>query len=225
VENWFSALTFYALRNPRYQRAEVCWSESVARWKQEKLDRYPTFEEWKRAAAQCDDGAHLLPEVREVRASRKLVAPDRLAEAVSRYIDWEAFAYWARSAMELTSRLPTPVAHELELRCLGFLRSYRDVSESGSRMPDPWARLMGWINDQFFADAKAEGWFDAILIEARIHPRAIRTMEYADHCDELWGSCFPEPYPSFDEWRRSADSYVEAPAHLEDGTDSDRSSQ
>ena len=40
---------------------------------------------------------------------------------------------------------------------------------------------MLWIGDHFFQDAKTEGWFDAILIQVRNHPRAIRTMEFADH--------------------------------------------
>ena len=30
-EGWFSAITYYAIRDPRYQRAEVCWSECVSR--------------------------------------------------------------------------------------------------------------------------------------------------------------------------------------------------
>ena len=46
-EGWFSAITFYAIREPRYQRAEVCWSECVERWKKAKPVRYPSFEEWK----------------------------------------------------------------------------------------------------------------------------------------------------------------------------------
>lgn len=28
-EGWFSAITYYAVREPRHQRAEVCWSECV----------------------------------------------------------------------------------------------------------------------------------------------------------------------------------------------------
>jgi hypothetical protein len=43
-EGWFSAITFYAIREPRYQRAEVCWSECVERWKKAKPVRYPSFE-------------------------------------------------------------------------------------------------------------------------------------------------------------------------------------
>jgi hypothetical protein len=34
-------------------------------------------------------------------------------------------------------------------------------------------------------------------------------MEYADHCEEVWGSRLPDPYPSFEEWRSNADSYIE----------------
>ncbi len=72
-----------------------------------------------------------------------------------------------------------------------------------------WQRLMRWIADHFFQDAKTEGWFDAILVQVRSHPRAIRTMEYADHCDEVWSSAIPQPYPSFEDWRREADSFVD----------------
>jgi hypothetical protein len=71
---------------------------------------------------------------------------------------------------------------------------------------------MCWISDNFFQYAKAEEWFDAILIQVQNHPRAIRTMEYADHCDEIWGAPLPNPYPAFEAWRRDADAYVELAA-------------
>ena len=209
-EGWLNAIAFYAIREPRYQRAEVCWSECVERWKNAEPIQYPSFDEWKDAAADCDDTARLLPVVKKPRASAKLVAPDRLAEAVSRWIDWEALAYWARPALELRSGLPTEIASELERRCPGFLATNSDtrLHDSANESQD-WHSLMAWIADHDFQDAKAEGWFDAILVRARIHPRAIRTMEYADHCDEVWSSAMPEPYPSFEDWRREADSFVD----------------
>ena len=122
-EGWFNAITYYAIRDPRYQRAEVCWSECVEKWKKTKPIQYPSFEEWKGMAAQCDETAHLTargtpgPGIRKVGAH--LIA---FAEAVARYIDWEAFAYWARPALERESRLPTEVASVLECRCPGFLK-------------------------------------------------------------------------------------------------------
>ena len=209
-EGWFNAIAFYAIRDPRYQRAEVCWSECVERWKKAKPINYQSFDDWKDAAAHCDETAHLLPEVRKARTSAKLVTPDRLAEAVSHWIDWEAFAYWARRALELKSGVTKEVARELGSRCPGFLEANSSVREQGSleRSPD-WHSLMSWIAGHYFKDAKAEGWFDAILVQARSHPRAIRTMEYADHCDEVWSSAIPEPYPSFEDWRRAADAYVD----------------
>jgi hypothetical protein len=68
---------------------------------------------------------------------------------------------------------------------------------------------MCWIADHFSEHAKAEGWFDAILFQVQSHLRAIHTLEYADHCDEVWGAHLPTPYPSFEDWRREADLYVE----------------
>ena len=72
-------------------------------------------------AAQCDETAHLTARERKARASAKLVHPDRLTEAVTRYIDCEALAYWARPALERGSEPPAEVARELERRCPGYL--------------------------------------------------------------------------------------------------------
>lgn len=213
-EGWFSAIAFYAVRDPRYQRAEVCWSSCVEKWKKNKPFGYPTFEEWKGMASQCDDTARLVARERRARAASKLAAPGRLAEAVSQYIDWEAFAYWARPALESASPLPAEVARELTSRCPGFpgpIGSTRG-HESEATLQGNWHRLECWIADHFFQNARAEGWFDAVLVQARSHPRAIRTMEYADHCDEVWGARPPTPYPSFEDWRRDADAYVELAA-------------
>ena len=209
-EGWFNAITYYAIRDPRYQRAEVCWSEYVERWKKTRPLRYPSFEEWKCMAAECDETARLVASEREARSSSKLVDPDRLSDAVSRYIDWEALAYWAQPALERCPQLPTEVVRELERRCPGFLELNARQKDSRA-VSQVWQRLMLWIADHFFQDAKAEGWFNAILAQARSHPRMIRTMEYADHCDEHWSSKMPEPYPAFENWRREADSYVEVP--------------
>lgn len=164
-------------------------------------------------AANCDSTAHLLRYERKLSSSSKRVNPDHLADAVSRYIDWEAFAYWARPALERTSDLPAEVIRELRNRSSGCLeeaisgpdREFKSRSQS-------WDRLMSWIADHFFEDAQKGGWFDAVLIQVRNHPREIRTMEYAGHCDEIWQSQVPNPYPSFEEWRRNADAYVETSA-------------
>ena len=71
-------------------------------------------------AAQCDETAHLTARERKARASAKLVQPDRLTEAATRYMDCEALAYWARQALERGSEPPPEVVRELERRCPAF---------------------------------------------------------------------------------------------------------
>jgi len=205
---WLSAVTFYAVREPRYQRAATCWSESVKTWRTTKPARYPSLDEWRLNAATCDESAHLLPEIRTQRECFKLVDSARLTDAVSRYIDWEAFAYWARPAVE-GEFVADEVAGELNARCPGFLELNARERTRDGELPEDWQRLMFWIRDHFFQEAKTEGWYDAIVISASIHPRAIRTMEYADHCDGLWNGNLPIPYPPFEVWRGDADRYVD----------------
>ena len=208
-EGWLDAVQFYAIRDPRSQRAEVYWSECVKKWRKAKPRKYPSLKQWLSDAVACDPFAHLTPGARQARASYKLVEPKRLSKAVARYIDWEAFAYWARPLLEAVLPLPRKVAEEVTRRCPGFLE-FNEKARKGDRadFPQDWHRLMLWITDHFFQDAKTEGWLDAILLSVRSHPRAIRTMEYWDHCDETWASNLPDPYPSFHSWRQRADSYV-----------------
>ena len=128
-EGSFFATTYYAVRDPRYQRAEVCWSECTEKWKKAKPVHYPSFEEWKGMAARCDETAHLTARERKARASAKLVHPDRLTEAATRYMDCEALAYWARQALERGSEPPAEVVREMERRCPGYLDTGRKIQD------------------------------------------------------------------------------------------------
>src|SRR5260370_22278078 len=104
------------------------------------------------------------------------------------------------------------VAAELRCRCPGFVEAFAHEKKLSFRSrAHSWDRLMTWIAGHFFRDAQNEGWFDVILTQARNHPRAIRTMEYADDCDEAGRLHAPKSYLSFQEWRKQADSYL-APA-------------
>jgi hypothetical protein len=206
---WLLAVTFYAVRESRYQKASVCWSESVEKWRKARPIQYPSFEQWRREAAQCDETARLSPRVRKDRACFRLVDAERLAQAVARFIEWEAFAYWVRLPLEKGDCFPIELTRELNSRCPGFVEFNNQERSADRHIPQDWDRLMSWVGDHFFQEAQREGWYDAILISARHHPRAIRTTEYCDHCEEIWESDLPTPYPTFEAWRGDADRYVD----------------
>jgi hypothetical protein len=114
-----------------------------------------------------------------------------------------------RLPIEAGPCLPIELARELNSRCPGFVEFNNKERLADRRIPQDWHRLMLWIGDQFFQEAKREGWYDAILVSTRNHPRSIRTMEYCDHCEQVWESELPTPYPSFEAWRRDGDRYVD----------------
>jgi hypothetical protein len=208
-EDWLDAVQFYAIRDRRTKQAEAYWSECVKKWRKIKPRKYPSLRRWLRDAARCDPYLRLTPGARKARVFDRLVEPRRLGKAVARYMDWEAFASWTRLALEAAPPLPHQVRSELARRCRGFLEFNAKARQADrADMPRDWHRLMLWITDHFFQDAKTEGWMDVILLSVRSHPRAIRTMEYWDYCDATWASSLPDPYPSFRSWRKRADSYV-----------------
>ena len=131
---WFLATSFYAVRESRYQKASAYWLQSVENWRNARPTEYPSFEQWLGDAARCDDSTRLLPSVRKQRECFKFVSPDRLAQAVSRYIDWEAFAYWARSRL-LKPTLPFPLRFRVRSIC-DVPASWNSITNNGRQIAE-----------------------------------------------------------------------------------------
>jgi hypothetical protein len=211
-EGWFDAVEFFAVRHPRYQRAQACWLRCIRDWQAAKPASYPSLEEWRHLAASCEPEDVLSPETQQAWGAFRRVAPARLDSAVRDYLDWQAFAYWVRTALENISHdLPLIVRRALEDRCPGFLSR----SESGrpaapsDRYPGSWERLVGWAHDHLFADAQKENWLDAILFYVNLHPRGIRIVDYWLAWDKHWSPKSAGDYPPFEQWLQEADTYVE----------------
>jgi hypothetical protein len=209
-DGWLEAITFYAARDLRSQRAIAYWRECRSLWRRKRPHSYPPFEEWRHAAGDCDCASILRPEISTIVQSSKRVSTERFAAEVERYIDWEAFAHWARSPLVEGGELPPEVEQELQARCPGFLdRDKEQRRNDPPGKPQSWVRLLAWGEGQFFSDAKKGGWFDAVLFYAADNPRKVRTSEYWAHWDSEWSRDPKASYPSFVKWRKDADDYVE----------------
>jgi hypothetical protein len=209
-DGWLEAITFYAARDLRSQRAMAYWRECRALWRRKRPHSYPPFEEWRHAAGDCDCASILRPEISTIVQSSKRASTERFAAEVERYIDWEAFAHWARSPLVEGGELPPEVEQELQTRCPGFLDRDKELRRNDRPgKAQSWVRLLAWGEAHFFSDAKKGGWFDAVLFYAADHPRKVRTSEYWAHRDNQWSRDPKSSYPSFDKWRKDADDYVD----------------
>ena len=217
-KGWLRAVTFYAVRDPEYVRDCAYWQNCEAQWKRQRPSAYPSFEEWRRASEQCADEIldvfEMAEDKRQIIKASRSVGPERLSVAVAQYMEWEAFTYWLRSLLESDTKFPNAVAKELQRRCPGFLE--RDEVLRNTLSPEDytkrWKALLEWGEDRFFANIQKEGWFDAVVYEARAHPRSVRTVDYwVFYWDEHWSSGPVEAYPSFQEWRRAADDFIVEP--------------
>jgi hypothetical protein len=212
-----NAVGYYAARDLACLRDDAYWEYCERQWKRSKPSVYPSFPEWQKASEHCDDHVIDAFEIREterelIKASLR-ISPRVLRKTVDRYVEWQVFAYWARTALESGHPLPGPVEREMRQRCPGFLdldmAAYDRRSEEEPH--ERFNELMRWIEDHEFARAKEQGWFDALAYQARLHPRRARVLEYWHHWESNRSNRPRSPYPSFEQWLAAADAYTFEP--------------
>ena len=176
-EGSFFAITYYAIRDPRYQRAEVCWSECTEKWKKAKPIQYPSFEEWKGMAAQCDETAHLLPRERRQEHRRSwciLIASPRLF-SIYRLGGVCVLGSTGAGARIRTSRRGCKRAW-MSLPRVPERSSKRHATTIRQAESQDWQRLMLWIADHYLPGRAKRG-----LVRCHPRPGAEPSAGDSDH--------------------------------------------
>jgi hypothetical protein len=213
-EGWMNAMGYYAARSLASLRNHAYWEYCEREWKRSKPDPYPSFREWLKASEHCSDRVlnecEMPEEKRRLVKLSRLVSPGTLRNAVERYVDWEVFAFWTRTALEAGSPLPASVEREVKRRCPGFLEADA-VARAANRTEEPhcrFSRLMKWIEDHESAEAQKRGWFDVLRYQAHLHARHARVIDYWHNWEAGWTKRRAKRYPLFGEWQRRADGYT-----------------
>ena len=142
-------------------------------------------------------------------AQLKNVDPERLAQAITDYIEWRTFAYWVRLVVETEGRVSAEMKTLLEQRCPGFLRCAEDYRRAHPKEREfLWLRLISWVDDNIFGFAKAEGWPHALGYFAARDPRLDRVRAYWLLCDEDRKRNCRGRLTDLAEWRRAALAHV-----------------
>ena len=136
---------------------------------------------------------------------RGLVAPDRLAQAITEFIEWRAFSYWLRLTVETQGFVSDLMAAILQERCRGFLDYATAYASEHPREPAfLWLRFLEWTDEKLFHVSIAEGWRHALGYYATRDPRMDQLRAYWKHCRRAWKPQPPELFPSFEAWREAA---------------------
>jgi len=209
-----NAVGYYAARNLASLRNHAYWEYCERQWKHSKPAGYPSFREWRKASECCSDlvldQCEMCEEKRRLIDLSRRVRPRTLCNAVERYLEWEVFSYWARTALEAGSRLPSTVEREVKQRCPGFLEANAAPRAACPEEEPHWrfSRMIKWIEDHEFTDTKKQSWFDVLLYQARLHPRHARVVDYWHDWEADWTKHSSARYPPFKRWRDSADRYT-----------------
>ena len=209
-----NAVGYYAARDLASLRNHAYWECCEREWKRSEPNPFPSFRDWLKAAEHCSDRVlnecEMPEEKRRLIKLGRLVSPGMLRKAVERYVDWEVFAYWARTALETSFPLPASVEREVKRRCPGFSEA-DTVAHAANPMEEPhcrFTRLIKWIEDHEFAEVQKRGWFDVLRYQARLHARHARVIDYWHDREASWTKHRAKRNPSFSGWQRCADRYT-----------------
>jgi len=207
-EGWMDAVAHYSVSDVRYLRTLAYCRHCEIEWKRNRPRTFPTFRQWRRAAFNSCQVPRLRPRLLQILRTTGRINAERVTDTVERYVDWQEFAFWAVTGLERMPAIPPSVQEQLRQRCPGFLESAVPLHRRDSRDErSSLARLLNWITTHFFRDAKREGWLGAVDYYARRHPHWIRMMQYFSSWKHEWDNT--KTYPSFEEWCRAVDDYVE----------------
>lgn len=213
-EGWMNAVGYCAARSLASLRNHAYWEYCERLWKRSKPAAYPAFRDWLRASERsCDralDECEMPEEKRRLLKLSQRVGPRTLRQAVEHYIEWEVFAYWTRTALEAGSRLPASVVREVKQRCPGFFEAdgLARAANPGEEPHCRFSRMIQWIKDHEFADARKRGWLEVLLYQAHLHPRHARVIDYWHDWEAGWAKHPSSEYPFFKKWRDAADRYT-----------------
>ncbi len=136
---------------------------------------------------------------------RELVAPGRLAQTITEFVEWRAFSYWLRLVVETTGFVSDSMKAILQERCPGFLEyAAAYAKEHPGESEFFWLRFLEWTDERLFHVPMAEGWRHALGYYATRDPRMDRLRAYWKQCRRAWKLQPPESFPSFEAWRESA---------------------
>ena len=202
-EGWMRGVSFFAVRDLAYARNWAYWGYCERHWSVRRPASYPSLEEWKSAADNCPDevldSSGLREERKELVKAARRGGRERLERAVATYLDIEAFAYWLRPILDAHLPLPGGVRDEIKNRYPAL-----EVCDEWN-----WDQLWDCLKNSHFQEAQAERWFDAVVYTAELHPRRMKVIDYFSlHWKGHWPRSNLALYPSFELWRREAESYT-----------------
>lgn len=141
----------------------------------------------------------------QAEAELKNVGAERLAAALTDFIEWRAFSYWLRLCVESAGSVSDSVAAVLRERCPGFLEYAAEYAKAHPGEPEfLWLRFLGWADETLFAGPIAENWRHALGYYATRDPRMDQVRAYWMRCRQAWKAQPPAPLPRFESWRATA---------------------
>ena len=202
---WLDALRYFSAMSPHSMKAWSCWEQVDADWRLSPPHQLPALPEWKRMVAAVtrlsnaeSPAQHALDVMQDLRKSEW----DTL---LTNFIHLNAFCQWVELMLDAQKTVSHLLSRELLNRHPGF-----SLARCGMAPKEAARCLRTWVLKQQFHVAKTARVLAALRFWLRYDPEYAAVRNYASLCRTAWLDTPQKLFPTFDEWKKAADSYSEA---------------
>ena len=202
---WLDALRYFSAMSPHSMKAWSCWEQVDAEWRSSPPHQLPTLPEWKRMVVAVTRLSNAGSAAQHALAVMQNFRKSDWDTLLTNFIHLNAFCQWVELMLEAQRTVSEVLSRELLNRHPGFsLDRYGMAPKEAARC------LRSWALKQEFPSAKAARVLAALRFWLRHHPEHAAVRNYAAFCRAAWLDTPQKSFPTFDEWKKAADSYSEA---------------
>ena len=202
-ERWLNAIRYFSSKSLLSMKAWSYWEEIQRRWRSEKPEALPSYQQWMNATAAVSRLSNPESDAQKVLDSVRRIPEPRWQQMFDAFVELTTLCLWMEILLEAGQAGAELVGRELTIRYPLFPTfSIHDPAPAISG-------LMEWVIDCESPFAKAQPPLLALDYHLKSHPAYYARRRYAARCRDLWGDGHFDHLPSFEEWRDAADGFFE----------------
>ena len=196
VQGWLDSVHYFASMSLPYMKTWAHWEQVNEEWRRNTPAAWPAFGQWQLDVAAVTRLPNPESAAQQVLDAVRSIPPAKWDRIRFTFFDLIGFSLWMELIMDLEGPRSKIVVDEIGGRYDGFRFSCPDLPSS-----DAVRELNVWAVEHAIG-TKDQKLLAALSWHVQHHPAYYAMRNYAVHCHDVWPDDYPNPLPSFDEWRR-----------------------
>jgi hypothetical protein len=201
---WLDAVRYFSSMSLRSMQAWSHWENVDKEWRGIAPVQFPSYPQWRSEVAAVARLANPDSTAQQVLDSVRSISEVEWKKLLHGFSGLMTFSLWMELVLDIEGPNSRLISKELAEKFGGFslprrMKNSKDIVRA----------LNLWATEHSLAIAGQEQMLAALSFHVSHQPEYPAMRRYALRCHDVWPNECLAPLPSFEQWRESADAYVE----------------